>query len=126
MSSYYVSIRQLCNCCFPLRVTRKGSVTLVVVDPRATKAEMLEATIGVLDLWEYDAARRAYGQPPAGHPMDEFFLEGAVMPYVPPSIRVPGEPPIQNPDLESRDGLDAFEAAIEWYDLETRLMSVSA
>lgn len=86
---------------------------------------MLEATT-VLEPWEYDAARRAYGQPPAGLPMDSFFVEGSVMPYVPPDIRVPGEPPIQNPDLESREGLDAFEAALDWWGLERQLMSVSA
>lgn len=123
---YYVSIRPLCRCCFPMRVLRRGSITVAEVDPRATKIQMLEAGIGVLEPWEYDAARRAYGQPPAGFPMDNFFVEGSVMPYVPPEIRLPGEQPIQNPDLSSREGIAAFQAAVDWWELERQLNSASA
>lgn len=87
---------------------------------------MLDACVGVLEDWEYDAARRAYGQPPAGFPMDDFFVQGAVMPYVPPDIRVPGEPAIQNPDLDSAAGREAFDAALDWWSLEWQLSLVSA
>lgn len=126
MSSYYVSIKRLCQCCFPLRVKRKGPDTLVYVDPTATKVQMLEACVGVLEPWEYNAARRAYGQPPAGLPMDSFFVEGLVMPYVPPDIRLPGEPAIQSPYLDTEEGCEAFRAALDWWALETQLSSVSA
>lgn len=126
MSSYYVSIRRVCRCCFPIVVTRKGPNTLVVVDPRATKIQMLDACVGVLETWEFDAARRAYGQPPCGYPMDRFFVEGLVMPYVPPEIRLPGEPAIQNPYLMTEDGLDAYRAAVDWWELESQLSIASA
>lgn len=124
--SYYVSIRRLCRCCFPLRVARQGTDTIAVVDPRASKAEMLRAAMDLLEPWEYDAARRAYGQPPAGLPMDQFFVEGSVMPYVPPVIRLPGESAIQTVDYDSEAGLAAFQAALDWWDLELQMDALSA
>lgn len=127
MSSYLVSIRRLCGCCFPIRVTREPSYTLVEVDPRATKIQMLEACVAApLETWEFDAARRAYGQPPTGEAMEEFFVTGLVMPYVPPGIRVPGEPAIQNPYLDSEEGWAAYRAATDWWELESQLSTVSA
>lgn len=124
--SYYVSFQQICSCCFPIYVARQGPNTLVLVDPRATKVQMLNACADVLEPWEFDAARRAYGQPPSGEPMDSFFVEGLVMPYVPPEIRLPGEPAVQNPYLDTEEGREAHLAALEWWEMESRLSSVSA
>lgn len=122
MSRYFVSIRRLCACCYPVKITRGDGWTLQEIDPRAPKAEMLAVAYRQLRTAEIEAGRRAYGQPPIGQPMSQSLLEGQVLPYVPPSLRVPGEPPIQNPDLTCDEGREAFQAALEWLELETVLV----
>lgn len=126
MSRYYLSIRSLSGRNYPTRVLRRPDVTLHVVDPRASKLELLSHAVPLLEPWEHEVGRRAYGQPPPGLPLSDDLMCGAVLPYVPPSIRIPDEPAIQNPDLTTESGRQAFLDAMEWERLELAMTRVGA
>lgn len=124
MPAFYISMRPLPHPYFPTRILRSGDLTLQIVDPRASKPELLDRAYDLLEPWEHEAGCRAYGQPPPGQPMSDDMVTGAVLPYVPPSLRVPGEPPVQNPDLATEAGREAYLAALDWARLEHTLRSV--
>lgn len=120
MRSLYLSIRPLSAAYSPCRIWRRGDITLQVVDPRAFKPELLMSAYDQLRPWELEAGRRAYGQPLQGV-MAQSLVEGAVLPYVPPALRVPGEPAIQNPVFATRAHRQAFRDAVNWLRVEAVL-----
>ena len=118
---YYISMRSLTGRNYPTRFLRSEGVTLQIIDPRASKQELLWAAYDQILPWEHEIGRRAYGQPPPGVAMAQSLTEGSVLPYVPPEVRLPGEPAIQNPYLDTPEGEQAYRDALEWASLEWAL-----
>lgn len=121
MPRLYISMRPLPHPDYPARVIRSDTATLEVIDPRASKQELLLKLYDLLEPWEHAEGCRAYGQPPPNQQMSEEMVTGACLPFVPRSVRVPGEPAIQNPDLHTRAGQLAFLDAVEWAALERQM-----
>lgn len=111
-----MSIRPLCPCCQPARVTRYCGVTLMEIDPRARRIDCLAVSVAQLTEDEREFCRAAFGQPPIGLPIDDSFIEGITMPYIPPLLRVPGEPAVQAPPpCQPGPAMDAYELALRWW-----------
>lgn len=96
----FVTIRQVPPEAWPAVVVRHQRSTVVVYDPRATKLELLTWTVANLTTAEQDVIRAGYGQPPVGQPVEDWAVEGGCMPYVPPALRMPGEPGWQATDTD--------------------------
>lgn len=73
--------------------------SLVVVDPSATRQQVVERLNDLLDPAERAAYRAAYHLPSVGEPMTDdqsaFMLDGPCLLFVPAMLRLHGEPPIQ-------------------------------
>lgn len=61
------------------RVVRHLGITVLTVDPRATKLEVHDYCAQMLTRAENNRLREACGQPACGQPMDDAMMEGLAM-----------------------------------------------
>ncbi len=81
--------------CWPLMIERVCGVTLVWMDPRATRKTLTDALVLGLTDAELVPVREAYGQIPTG-PLHQWTQDEApAILWVPPSLRLRGAPALQ-------------------------------
>lgn len=85
---HYIEIRPLPAECQPAWVVRHDGGTLVAIDPRATRAEVVTWVVDHLTDTEQNAYREAYGQPPVGQPLDDSWMADQPFPAVLPATLV--------------------------------------
>lgn len=90
VAEVYVEFKELPPRYRPARVRRRHGLTLLRIDPRATKREAVEFVALNMTREENNAYRRAYGAPPVDQPLpDAWMEEDTVIPIVPPSLALP-------------------------------------
>lgn len=100
--------------CWPLMVERVCGITVLWMDPRATRKTLTDAMVLTLTPAELAQAREAYGQVPSGPLCDWTQQEEPALLWVPPMLRMKGAPALQGGvELARRQrlGLMAFEIA---------------
>lgn len=86
----YLRIKHLPYQLRPAHVVREDGTTLVTVDQTATCGEVARWAPDHLSVNEQNAYRRAYGQPPVGHPLEEEWMSDDEFPsFVPADLQVP-------------------------------------
>lgn len=74
----------------PCQVVRRDGMTLLVIDPRRTKLEILLFCADHLTVEERNRIRRAWGEPEVGAgPTSDAYVEGICYPTIPPPLRLP-------------------------------------
>jgi hypothetical protein len=92
----FLTFRPLRPGCGPVWVTRLHDMTIIAVDPRATRLEITEAMVSKLNGPEADYSRAAYGFGPVGTLLAAWAIEDApALLYVPPALRLTDTPPLQ-------------------------------
>ena len=82
-----LTIRPLPLDCRPALVVRHNGVTVMAVDPTATRLEMMGWTADNLTEAELTIYRTAYGEPPVGQPVSEKWMgDDPVETYIPPVL----------------------------------------
>lgn len=103
----FVSIVELADECRPCWIETEDGVTMILMDPRSRRLEIIEWCVDNLSAAEGNTLRAAYGQPPRGQQMSDEFVDGPCMLFIPEALRVPGEPPFQGGrELRRRQALD--------------------
>jgi hypothetical protein len=96
-TEHYMEIRFLPAPCRPCWLVRHDGVTLVAVDPRTTRAELVQWAVDNLSPAEQNAYRAAYNQPRHGLPLDDEWMGDDLIPHdMPPSLVMeldPSTPP---------------------------------
>lgn len=96
-----VTIRELPYQDYPVLVHREQDVTVVAIDPTASRMEVVMGCTQPfpegLDAEELDAVRSGYGMAPAGqgYAPDDLVSDKPCLLFVPQALRVDGEPALQ-------------------------------
>lgn len=89
-----VQIRFLPEACRPAHVVRHLGITLIAVDPRSTRLEVVAWGVDNLTVEENNDARRSYGEPPVGEPIDDEWMNDKLFPIeVPLAAQLRSRPP---------------------------------
>jgi hypothetical protein len=89
----YLSIRRLPDLCRPAHVVRHAGMTVLLIDDRSSRLEVVQYCCDELTVQELNVLRAAYGEPPVGQSLSPEALEGPCRLDVPASLRLPGENP---------------------------------
>lgn len=81
---YRIIIMPLPPSYWPAQVRRYQSVTIVAVDPRSTKEEIVTWGAANLTVEELNCSRAAYGQPPVGQYLHDHWMTDEPFPDVVP------------------------------------------
>jgi hypothetical protein len=120
----YVTLRPLPEHLRPCFIVRKDGKTIVAVDPRTSFIDACACLADNLSGDEANQIRAAYGRPPRGQHLADELFERPLHLYVPPILRLHGEPPLQGgEELERRRaaGLLKEEEAMLLAEYETEL-----
>lgn len=99
----YLRIRPLPAELHPSFVTRHGNVTILTCDALASRLAVTVNNLDLLDPAEINVIRAGFGMPPMGEPMAEEYADDVpTLLYVPPALRVPGDPAIQGGEEAER------------------------
>lgn len=99
----YLRIRPLPPELSPSFVTRHGNVTILTCDAMSSRFAVTVNNLDILDPDEVNVIRAGFGMPKMGEPMAEEYADDVpVLLYVPPALRVPGEPAIQGGEEAER------------------------
>ena len=75
----YAQIKPLPPACQPAWVVREDGATLVTVNPGTTFAQIIAWVVDHLTVDELNAYRAAYGEPPVGQHLSDFWLSDQPM-----------------------------------------------
>lgn len=101
----YLEIRFLPASCRPAWVARHDGATLVAIDPRTTRNELVGWAVTTLTVDEQNAYRAAYDQPGVGNPLDDDWMTDEPFPSdVPRSLVLEVEPSVWRSIPQSRAG----------------------
>ncbi len=91
----YLSINLLPDRLRPVFVHREPDMVIIRVDPRDRRVDIAGAFLDQLSDEEGNAFRDGFGMPPRGTRLADDFFDGPCWLYVPPALRLPGDPAIQ-------------------------------
>lgn len=117
----FLRIKELPEACQPGHLRRREGKTLVTVDPRNTRLAITQWCVDVLTTEERAAYLLAFGVPPET-PAEEWMVEdGPCLLYVPPSLRLTDDPPLQGgEELRRRFREELMDDEISMYLAETQ------
>ena len=91
----FLRIKELPDMCQPAHLRRRDDLTLVTVDPRNTRLIITTWCVDTLTHQEREAYLQAFGVP-ADTPAEDWMTDdGPCLLYVPPSLRLTDDPPLQ-------------------------------
>lgn len=96
----YVSLRRLPDACLPAHVVRRRGVTVLLVDARSSKLEIVAYCADHLTEAENNVLRAACGQPPVGQSMSPDMTEGPCLTELPETLVMPTEVPAQSGPID--------------------------
>lgn len=73
----------------PALLVRHLGVTIIYIDPRTPRARAVEWSVDNLTRPEREYLRAVLGQPPIGHPLEDWIMDDPVCEWFPPTLRLP-------------------------------------
>lgn len=116
----FLRIKELPETVRPCHVWRERGMTLLKADPRETRLTLTQWCVDNLTPQERDAFLEAFGVL-SGAPAEDWMTDDdPAFLYVPPALRVPGDPPLQGGrELARRFHADALVDETAAYMAET-------
>lgn len=86
----YLAHDLLAEDCYPALIVREGDASVLVIDRRATRMEVVLYGVDALTEEEANILRAAFGEPPVGQSIDPYWTEDErVRAKIPESLRLP-------------------------------------